>query len=29
MSTADFGDFIVSETKKWGDVVHKAGITVQ
>ena len=29
MSTSDFGDFIVSETKKWGDVVHKAGITVQ
>jgi tripartite-type tricarboxylate transporter receptor subunit TctC len=29
LSTADFEKFIVSETRKWGDVVHKAGITVQ
>ena len=29
LSTPAFEQFIVSETKKWGDVVHKAGITVQ
>jgi hypothetical protein len=29
MSTAAFEQFIVNETKKWTDVVHKAGITVQ
>jgi len=29
MSTIAFEHFIVTETHKWGDVVHKAGITVQ
>ena len=29
LTTAAFDAFIASETKKWGEVVHKAGITVQ
>ena len=29
MATIDFEHFIVTETNKWTEVVHKAGITVQ
>jgi hypothetical protein len=29
MSSAEYGDFIVSQTAKWGQVVREAGIKPQ
>jgi len=29
MSSAEFGTFMQTEMKKWGEVVHKGGIKAQ